>query len=95
MDGGNLLVTQLPSMTPDGPVLHFLKELPAWFVVGIFLMFFSFLYLYTRDDFIPRIIDALIGALLTAVISNRRQQSNSTNVTVPGDEENKEKKDEV
>ncbi len=55
----------------DGPVLHFLKELPAWCVIGIFVAAFLTVWQFSHDDFIPRILDGLIGALLTAIVSNR------------------------
>lgn len=55
----------------DGRLLHFLKELPGWCVVSMALVFFTVMYLNTRDDFIPRIIDALIGAFLGLVVSQR------------------------
>ena len=55
----------------DGKILHFLKELPGWVVVSGALVFFTVIYLNTKDDFIPRIIDALIGAFLGLVVGQR------------------------
>lgn len=58
----------------DGVLLHFLKELPAWCVIGLFVSAFLAVWQLSHDDFIPRIIDGLIGALLTAIVSNRPKQ---------------------
>lgn len=55
----------------DGKLLHFLKELPGWVVVSAALVFFTGIYLARADDFIPRILDALIGAFLGLVVSQR------------------------
>jgi hypothetical protein len=65
--------TQLlpPVQRQDGALLHFLKELPGWVVVSAALIFFTAIYMMRADDFIPRIIDALIGAFLGLVVSQR------------------------
>jgi hypothetical protein len=68
----------------DGPVLHFLKELPGWVVVSCALVFFTGIYMTTRDDFIPRILDALIGAFLGLVVSQRpKPQTQIDNLQTP------------
>jgi hypothetical protein len=62
----------------DGKLLHFLKELPGWCIVGVFLFGFTTLWIYSHDDFVPRIIDALMGAFLGLVVSQRPRPSGST-----------------
>ncbi len=63
----------------DGVLLHFLKELPGWVVVSGALVFFTAIYLTTRDDFIPRILDALIGAFLGLVVGQRTRTGATIN----------------
>lgn len=78
-----------PTPLPDGKFLHFLKEMPGWVVVTGMLIFFTAVWSYSHDDFIPRILDALIGALLGLVVSNRPRPTGSTNIntdTVRADE---------
>ncbi len=58
----------------DGRFLHFLKELPAWCVIGLFVGAFLVVWNFSHDDFIPRIIDGLVGALLTSIIAQRPKQ---------------------
>jgi uncharacterized membrane protein YeaQ/YmgE (transglycosylase-associated protein family) len=55
----------------DGYVLHFLKELPAWVILGMFTGAFLAVWQVSHDDFIPRIIDGLVGALLTSIVAQR------------------------
>ena len=55
----------------DTGFLHFLKELPAWCVLSMLIVFFTGVFLWTSHDIFPRIIDALVGAVLTALVSNR------------------------
>jgi hypothetical protein len=55
----------------DGPLLHFLKELPGWCIVGVFLVAFTTLWIVSHDDFVPRILDALMGAFLGLVVAQR------------------------
>ncbi len=63
----------------DGKILHFLKELPGWVVVSCALVFFTAIYLNSKDDFIPRIIDALIGAFLGLVVGQRPKPATQIN----------------
>lgn len=66
----------------DGALLHFLKELPGWVVVSGALIFFTAIYMTTRDDFIPRLLDALIGAFLGLVVAQRpRPTTSNTAIT--------------
>lgn len=55
----------------DGRLLHFLKEMPPWVVLGIFVGIFLIVWQAAHDDFIPRIIDGLVGALLTSIVAQR------------------------
>ncbi len=71
------MADNLPSCRQDGAILHFLKELPGWVVVSGALIFFTAIYLTRADDFIPRILDALIGAFLGLVVSQRPRPTNS------------------
>lgn len=57
----------------DGAVLHFLKELPAWCVLLIVFAFMCGAYLSTGDGFIQRLLDGSMGALFTALVSNRQR----------------------
>jgi len=59
----------------DGAVLHFLKETPAWCVIGLFVAAFLLVWNISHDDFIPRTIDGLIGALLTSIVGQSRKPS--------------------
>ncbi len=61
----------------DGKFLHFLKELPAWCVIGLFVGAFLSVWNISHDDFIPRIIDGLIGALLTSIIAQKPRATTS------------------
>jgi hypothetical protein len=85
---------------PDGTILHFLKELPGVVWVFVMLIFFTIIYLNFRDDFIPRIIDALIGAFLGLVVSQRQRQPTvnaqkiETGDVITGDAEEKPKQGE-
>ena len=63
----------------DGKTLHFLKETPAWCVLTLLIVIFSVMWNLTRDDFIPRIIDGLIGGVLASVMGQRPR----TTVTPP------------
>lgn len=76
---------ELPSTTvnsrPDGVLLHFLKELPGWVVVSGALLFFTAIYMVRADDFIPRILDALIGAFLGLVVAQRPRPTSATQIT--------------
>jgi hypothetical protein len=65
----------------DGPVLHFLKEMPAWVILGLFILIFLMMYRISTDDFIPRIIDGLVGALLTAIVAQRPKPAVPTSNT--------------
>jgi hypothetical protein len=56
---------------PDGLLLHFLKELPAWCVITVLIVIFLGAWFLTHADFIPRILDALLGGLMTSIISQR------------------------
>lgn len=67
----------------DGRILHSLKETPAWVVIGIFVVVFLIVWNISHDDFIPRIIDGLMGALLTSIIGQRSK--GSTNIKTEGD----------
>ncbi len=74
--------TTPPAAIPvDGPVLHFLKELPGWVVCFIALIFFTIVFIFTRDDFIPRIIDALLGGFLGSVVNQVRRGPATTITT--------------
>ena len=70
-------VTQVPIATIDPPkrqdssMLHFLKEFPAWCILTLLIGVFLTMWQLSHDDFIPRIIDGLVGALLTAIIAQR------------------------
>lgn len=84
----------LPPCRQDGPMLHFLKELPGWVVVSGALIFFTAIYLTRQDDFIPRILDALIGAFLGLVVSQRPRPTTAiTTDTVQTDAVNTENMD--
>lgn len=63
----NSQVQQLPLPRQDGYLLHFLKELPAWVILGMFTAGFLIVWQFSHDDFIPRIIDGLVGALLLSL----------------------------
>lgn len=66
----------------DGVILHFLKEAPAWFVIALFVGAFLIVWNVSHDDFIPRIIDGLIGALLTSIVGQRPKVAPATqNIT--------------
>ncbi len=56
----------------DGYILHFLKELPSWCILAILIGIFLFYYNLSQADFIPRIIDGLVGGLLTSLIGAAR-----------------------
>lgn len=56
---------------PDGMILHGLKELPAWCVLFIVFVMMVGVYLSTGDGFIQRLLDGSMGALFTALVSNR------------------------
>lgn len=64
---------------PDGAILHFLKEVPAWVVIGIFVAAFLAVWQASHDDFIPRIIDGLVGALLTSIVGQVRKPAPTIN----------------
>lgn len=56
----------------DGVFLHFLKELPAWCVIlSAFVFLVSMWYVTGGNDFLQRMMDAALGALLTSLVSNR------------------------
>lgn len=82
-------ILQIPtnsmSHKQDGAVLHFLKELPGVVWVFVLLLFFTIVYINYRDDFIPRIIDALIGAFLGLVVSTRTSRTNIATGKVEAD----------
>jgi hypothetical protein len=73
----------VPART-DGAFLHFLKEVPAWFILGLFVGAFLLFYQFSRDDFVPRLIDGLVGALLTSIVGQRPKSAPTaptTNIT--------------
>jgi hypothetical protein len=63
----------------DGPIIYALKEVPAWCVIFLFLLVFIALWIYQPFDFIPRIVDGLVAAMLTSVITQRPKPS-ATNI---------------
>lgn len=69
----------------DGKLLHFLKELPGWVVVSAALVFFTAIYMARADDFIPRILDALLGAFLGLVVAQRPKPTNINTDTLQTD----------
>lgn len=56
----------------DGAFLHFLKELPGWCILSILVVVFLAYFNFTNADFIPRIIDGLVGGLLTSIVGASR-----------------------
>lgn len=60
--------TFFPQNAKDGKLLHFLKECPAWIILCFLLIIFLGYYHVTRDDFVPRIIDNLVGAVLATLV---------------------------
>ncbi len=66
-------------IVPDGRFLHFLKEMPAWCIIGMFVGAFLAVWQLSHDDFIPRIIDGLVGALLTSIIGQRPKGATNIN----------------
>lgn len=68
----------------DGYILHFLKELPAWCILALLVGMFMFYFKLTNADFIPRIIDGLVGGLLTSLVGagmrSARQGSQQTDI---------------
>lgn len=64
----------------DGRFLHFLKELPAWCVLSILALGFAVMWQFSHDDFIPRIIDGLVGGILASVMGQRPRTLPSTNI---------------
>jgi hypothetical protein len=51
----------------DGKLLHFLKEFPAWLVLmALFGIAIGF-YWKTGDQFFQRILDTILGGLLTVL----------------------------
>src|SRR5688572_7832505 len=77
----------------DGAILHFLKEMPGWVVCFIALIFFTVVFIFTRDDFIPRIIDALLGGFLGSVVNQVRKGTSITADKVQTDAVNTEQMD--
>ena len=81
----------------DGASLHFLKELPAWVVIMVFVAAFLVSWFLSHADFIPRIIDGLIGALLLSLQRKPTNQNSATtdsgdvNVALPNLDKIKEK----
>jgi hypothetical protein len=67
----------------DSKTLHFLKQFPAWLVLTFVFLIVLWLYLRTADQFLQRVIDTVLGALL-GVLTNWRNPSQSAN-TVTGD----------
>lgn len=61
----------IPTPQRDGYILHFLKEIPAWVILGMFTGAFLAVWQVSHDDFIPLIIDGLVGALLTSIVAQR------------------------
>ena len=64
----------------DGVLLHFLKELPAWCVISQLIIVFLAAWFVTQADFIPRIIDALLGGLMTSIVGQVRRQPPTTQI---------------
>ncbi len=69
----------------ESRILHFLKEFPAWLVILFVFMFVFLYYIQTKDDFVQRLVDAAMGSLFTALVSNRAKQPTPTNTTETGD----------
>lgn len=71
----------------DGRIIHSLKELPAWCVLAIFVGVFLTAWYTSQADFIPRILDGLIGALLLSLqrkpTTSATTDSGDVNVTLP------------
>jgi fructose-1,6-bisphosphatase/inositol monophosphatase family enzyme len=61
----------------DTKTIHFLKEFPAWCVLLAVFVFVFIYYVMTHDGFIQRLVDAAMGALFTALVSNRPKPSPS------------------
>lgn len=60
-------------------VLHFLKEFPASILLTFVFMAVLWTYVHTGLPFLERIVDTVLGGLLTAVIGALRK--GNTNVT--------------
>lgn len=67
------VATLEPPRRQDGAFLHFLKELPAQYVLVALILIFLGMFQMTQNDFIPRIIDSLIASVLTVLVTTRRQ----------------------
>lgn len=65
----------------DGAILHFLKELPVWCVLVLLISIFLTVWQFSHDDFIPRIIDGLVGGVLTSLMTNRGKSSTAPTVS--------------
>lgn len=76
------VATLEPPRRQDGLVLHFLKELPAWCVLTLLIGIFLTVWQLSHDDFIPRIIDGLVGAVLTSIVG-QRLRPNTAQITPP------------
>jgi len=80
----------------DGVLLHFLKELPAWCVISQLIIVFLAAWFVTQADFIPRIIDALLGGLMTSIVGQVRRQPPTTQIdTVKTDSVNANSMDQA
>lgn len=71
----------------DGWVLHGLKEMPGWVICFSLILVFLTVWQFTHDDYIPRIIDGLVAALLLSIRTGAR------NNTIKTDELNTESMD--
>jgi len=65
-----MTTTVLPVDAKDGWLLHFLKELPVPVWILIFTTMFMVTWILWQPDFIPRLIDGLVGALLLSLRIN-------------------------
>lgn len=82
--GTTTTTSTFATLEPDGKILHFLKELPAWCILFMLITFFTVFFQLRHDDFVPRIIDGLVGAMLTALVG-ARPKGQPSNVDVSAD----------
>lgn len=52
-------------------MLKFLKELPDKYLITLILLLIVISYLWTKDQFLQRIADTLVGSLVTLVVSRK------------------------
>lgn len=72
-------------MNQDSNLLHFLKQFPGWIVLTILFSMTLWMHYHTQDQFLQRLIDTILGALIGILWPRSPQTPGQSANTQSGD----------